>query len=557
MEAYAVIQFFTILSEALVDGSKSFHFSDKMQEQLNSIQKKDAADQHDISNILYRLKQNVLGLPDPYDGKVRNTPEVLIPFVCQLLEERWAVIKDTARDYTRCSTKLNEPYIALVRLLHEFSLAALSGDEKLGRKGNANLGAILNKWMRPIAVGEDGKEPNFHALLIPTLTQSIEPVSREIITKFNLNNFVLSEDETSLILLKNSQKSFDQERGFLNIDVPENKHGIVPVRFFTAREKQRIKNKPHALQPDVITKEFTDDYILTLDYRGPALERNTKEQISAFVSRANNIAFDPHSSFEAYKKKYHIEKRSLEKQDIEYLWQLHAAEIRTDDRMACNQAVQAKLRIGSSAQETKEQRIKRETQEELLRDDKVGRLEKTFKDNLDKSGPSQTERTLRFLATKARQTKIANIAAEMLVYYKTLKKEHFCEYNRLKNQVFYEPGSKPKTFALLMERLAGSINLPESIGGGMACADATFFELKELLEHVTLRKRINSDAVAVESPSKRSTTPLTLPADASQSKVHVPGFWSFFSSSDQSYSEQKQQKEPVSVSDASAYSPPG
>jgi len=539
MEAYAVKQFFSILSSALVDGSGSFSFTDEMKQKLSSFSKNDTADQHDISNIVDRLKQNALGNPDPYDRRVRSTPETLIPFACELLEKRWDKIKDKSRDYLNCSDKLNEPYTVFVKQLYEFSLNVVLGNSSLGKKGNSSLEVKLMKWMPPFPVGK-GQEPNFHALLIPTLKEAIEPVTKTIITKFSLNEFVLSEDERSLIFLKNSQKSFDDRQGFLNADVEENVHGVLPLRFFTPREKQRIHNKPPALQPPVITKEFVD-YILTTDYLGPAIKRDTKEMILNFVSRRNQVKHEPILSLDALKQKYCVEKNPLEEQDIEYLWQARAAEIRTEDRMTCNQSVQAKLRKGA-APEVKEQREQREREEEQRRDANVQASEKPFKDELDKSGPPQDEKTLNFLVKKGRQAKIAIIAGEMLVYTKVLKKEHFDEYKRLQNQVFYEPGSKPKTFALLLERVAGNINLPDNLGGGIACADATFVEIEELLKHVTLKKRpMNGIGAGSESPTKRSATPVLVPS----SEVSAANGWAFFPSA----------PDPASIIDPDAYSP--
>ena len=481
MEALAVKQLFNVLTAALpADGRGSFSFTDEMLKALDYIDKYPSIDRHDIAGILSRLRHNALGKPDPLDEKIRNTPAVFIPFACELLKDRWEVIKDTPRDYTHCSTEANQPYDTFVRRLYTFAFDM--------KECNAITVNDLAAWMRPLSRPDKDNpkknilEPNYYALLIPTLTQTIEPISRAVITDIPLNNaFVLSQDETLLISLKNSQDSFARGEGFFNIDV-------VPARCFTDREKKRIKDKPWELRSKV-TQEFLD-YIITPSHPAPALRRDTVTALTNMVNRVLALKKDPNLNVEVYEKKYWNEKKPLTKQDVDYLWEAHAVTYRENDRRACDA-------LKSEKRDKVEEWKKRVAA--------VAALEQPFKDALDKAGPAQTKETLDFLVDQAHKEKIATIASEMLVYYNILEKENPTEYKRLMNQVFFDRTTQPKTFHTLMRSVGGSENFKGV--RGVACSDVTFSELEELLKHVVTRKREMDESLDPATSSKRPTTP--------------------------------------------------
>ena len=151
--------------------------------------------QHDISSIMHRLKQCALLQRDSVDAIHHPyEPIDLIAFAIQLLEERWNAIKDTPDNYTRCSREASWPYITLAKQLSNYFLSAKSHDTELS--------GLAEQWMKPIDLPNGRKRANIYALLIPTITQKVVPISLKPITEYDINGFILSQDGTELILKK-------------------------------------------------------------------------------------------------------------------------------------------------------------------------------------------------------------------------------------------------------------------------------------------------------------------------------------------------------------------
>lgn len=488
MEALVVKKFFDLLSKALSkEHPGSFSFSDSLRQALSSAVPDPVISVrlHDISYLVYRLKQNALGLPDPIDSMIRNTPATLIPFACELLANRWDVIKDTVEDYTCCSVSTNQPSLTFVKQLANFSLSALGCEP--------HLESNMRRWMRAFSIDGNKIKPNIYALLIPTLTQTIDPISRDIIINFDFHRLVLSEAGTSLISLKNSDDWFKRGEGFFNIDQGQ-------PRLFTELEKRRIKQKPREFWPSAI---LYTDYIVTKSYRGPRLAITTKNTILNMLDRAAAIESDPNLSFAAFKQKYNIENKALSSQDIGYLWDAEEAKYREQERIKC---------------QSSDPELRDEAEEASMREAAIERLKCGFKTNIETSGKAQSDETLSFLALKTRQAEIATITAEMLVYCDVLKDENPDEHQRLMNQVLVDEKTQPKTFEYLLKYVPDAID---------CSAVALLSDLSKLFK--PLRSSVKSPIIPVD------------PSPAASSGVF--NFFSFFTS------------DPQSVADNMAYSP--
>ena len=479
MEISNIKIFFALLSKALSsEHPNSFFFSEHLEQQLTAcVEPCDTDDIHDIVYLLYRLKENVLGRRDPVDQRTRKTPETLIPFACQLLESRWDKIKDTSDDYTRCSVKANQPYITFAKQLANFCVEA--------QKCDARLGKLIRDYMRLFSTDGKTSTANFYALLIPTLTQYLDPISRDPLINFDLHNFVLSQDERSLFSLNNSQKSFDNGDGFFNVDV-------VPRRLFTPLEKKRIQQKSWNLRPLAIAHTDFSDYVVTKKYPGPPLKVNTKNTIMSMIARAEAIQFDPNLCLETFQKKYNINKEPFTAQDLEWLWELHAARAEYAD------------------------------------DASIKPLEASFKSELNKRDQILSDNDLNFLVKRTRQAKIAGITAELLVYCDVLKQENSNEYRRLMNQVLCDEKSPPKTLDYLLRYVPHEIS----------CSEVTLLsDVSKLFKSI---EKNNINTIQSEHLTKSVVAPVS-------SSTGGLSFLSFlYSSSD----------DPRSVADKMAYSPP-
>ncbi len=495
MEALFVKKFFDFLLQALSEEHPGeFYFSQDLRQMMTRTVPEFVSNvkTHDIVYLMYRLKLNVLGFPDPVDGKIRHTPATLIPFGLELLANRWDVIKDTPEDYTRCSVNQNQPYLTFVKLLVNFALNSVEYEPPLE--------VSMRQWLKPFSTGNNKKKPNIYALLIPTLTQTHDPISRDMISNSDFHTLILSQDETSLFSLKNSQDSFNRGEGFFNLDV-------FPSRLFTPLEKKRIKQKPRKFWPSAM---LYTDYIVTEKDPAPALDVTTKNTISSMLDRAEAVESEPNLSFAAFKQKYRIEKKSLTSQDIEYLWDAYAAKYRDEDRMAC---------------QLRDPKLRNEAEEERLRDEEVKRLKILFHANLDTSGTAQSDTTLRFLVLKARQAEIMTITAEMLVYCDVLKQENPDEYQRLMNQVLCDGKTQPKTFQYVLKYV------PDGI-------DCSTVALRSELSRL-FKPYQQQEMNAVRSECLDKSSPIPVPSSGG-------GFFSFFYPSF---------REPQSVTDKIAYSP--
>jgi hypothetical protein len=492
MEALVVKKFFDLLSKALSsEHPGSFSFSEDLRQALSSNVPEPSLGTrpHDISYLVYRLKQNALGIPDPIDGKVRNTPATLIPFACELLANRWGVIKDTPEDYTRCSVGKNKPSVTFVKQLVNFSLDSLECEPRLE--------SSMRQWMRPFPIENNKIKPNIYALLIPTLTQTVDAISLDSIINSEFHSLILSQDQTSLLSLKNSDDWFKRGEGFFNID-----QGA--PQLFTELEKIRIKQKPRDFWPSAM---LYTDYIVTKSYPGPALALTTKNTILNMLDRAEAVESDPNLSFAGFKQKYSIENKSLAPQDIEYLWDAHEAKYREEDRMKCK---------------SRDPKSRNEAEEARVRDAEVERLKLDFRTNIDRSGKAQSDGALSFLALKTRQAEIATITAEMLVYCDVLKQENPDQHRHLMNQVLFDGKTQPKTFECLLKYV------PDAIDCSAVALLSDLSKLFKPLRSVSSAKR----PIAAVSPSPEASSAIS-------------AFFSFFSSSD----------EPRSVTDKMAYSP--
>jgi|GEM_PF-1816627 len=496
MEALAVKQFFNCLSDALsLEHPGVFFFSEKQLVILSEIVPEPAisTQKHDISYLLYRLKQNVLGLPDPVDGKITCEPEKLIPFACELLAMRWDVIKDTSEDYTRCTVEKNLLSLAFIKQLANFSLKLSDHDPRLKFS--------IQRWMKVFATDGTKTEFNIYALLIPTLTQQLDPISKDIISNSHLHRLILSDDGMSLFSLKNSQDSFDRGEGFFNLDV-------FPSRLFTPSEKERIKQKPHVLRPAAMVRT---DFIVTKSHPAPRVTRTTENVIQNMLARAVAVETDPALNVAAFKQKYTIENQSLSQQDIDCLMDIHIAKFRDDER----------IRL----------RYQKPACTDMIAEDRrlvldIERKKLMFRSSLDTSGKAQSDNTLSFLALKARQNEIATITAEMLVYCHVLKQEQPDEHTRLMNQVLDDGRTQPKTFSYVLKYIPSAI-------------DCSSVALLTNLTRIFKPKQQDSMSMADSNGLEKSTA---IPISGRA------GIFSFFYSS-------SQREDPNSVANKMAYSP--
>lgn len=427
MEASAVKSFFACLSKTLISEQPGLLlFTEDLRKALDNAVPYPVIGTrpHDISYLVYRVKLNALGMPDPVDGQIRNTPATLIPFVCELLTNRWNIIKDTPEDYTLCSTKKNHLAVTFVKELISFSLDAL--------KCEPLLDLPMRRWLHAVEIGDNKVQPNFYALLIPTLTQAINPISLEMITNIELHRLVLSQDETSLISLKNSEDWFKRGEGFFNIDQGE-------PRLFTPLEKKRIKQKPREFWPSAL---LYTDYIVTCNYPGPVLNSAIQGTILDMLDQAAAVESDPNLKLEAFKRKYRLEKKPLEPEYIKYLWEAKEAKFRDEFRTQCQ------LRDSNMRDEEESRKLHAG----------IERLKVSFNTEFDISGSGQSDSTLAFLALKARQAKIATITAEMLVYCDVLKHENPDQHRCLMNQVLVDGKKQPKTFEYILKYVPDGID---------------------------------------------------------------------------------------------------
>ncbi|NCT57327.1 MAG: hypothetical protein GW760_06445 [Legionella sp.] len=499
MEAFVVKQFFNCLSGALsIEHPGTFFFSDVLQVKLAEIVPNPASDipLHDISNLVYRLKENALGRPDPIDGEVRNTPELLIPFACELLFQRWCVIKDTPQDYTCCSVKKNEPYLSFVKQLVNFSVLLL--------KQKSELKPFIDRWLKMFSL--DGKiVSNIYALLIPTLTQTINVVTQDCLSSTDLHHYILSEDEKSLFSIKNSEISFNKGEGFFNIDV-------APVRFFTSSEKDRIKQKPWAFRPSFM-RDTLVDFIITNAHSAPLPSRPIIDVIQNFLNRAKAVDSDPRFSFEGLRTKYRcsIKNEQLSSLDTFYLWELYVAENYKFYEARCASEGLVASQLGA---------------EEYLAPG--------FRFKLNTSGRAQSDETLRYLSEKTCQAQMTSIVSELLKYCDALKLEQPEQYQRLMNLVLYAGKTRPVTFFSLLK----------SLRIGENCSTASLLsEFSRIFEDVQQRMAENSQP---DPALIKQSEPVPIPPSRRfgilsyfypSSRVDIP------------------REEPSSVADKLAYSP--
>jgi hypothetical protein len=135
--------------------------------------------------------------------KLRVATEINNEIVNNLREvfrERWLKIMGGSKDYTRLQSGINQSWIKLAQIL-------------------AGAGLI---------------EPNYYRLLMPTLNHDTDPVQLEMLVRFPLSHFVLSEDGRQLILLSNSALRYKDTRTFYNCNT-------TPVKPFTKIELDRIE----------------------------------------------------------------------------------------------------------------------------------------------------------------------------------------------------------------------------------------------------------------------------------------------------------------------------
>ncbi|MDF1828076.1 MAG: hypothetical protein P1U39_07330 [Legionellaceae bacterium] len=494
MEALVVKQFFNCLSDALsVEHPGTFFFSDAQQSKLNELVHKPASDipQHDIAHLIYRLKENALGRPDPIDGEMRNTPERLIPFVCDLLAKRWHVIKDTSEDYTCCSIEKNKPYISLVKQLVNFSVLLFNQNPKLK--------PFIDRWLKMFSF--NGKMvSNIYGLLIPTLTQTINVVTQDCLSGTDLHHYILSENEKSLFSVQNSERSFNKGEGFFNIDV-------APARFFTPREKDRIKQKPWALRPSFMNS-LGVDFIITKRHPAPLPRRPVIDVIQNFLSRARAVDSDPRFSFEGLRTKYKVNNEKLSSLDIFYLWELYVAENYKFYEARC---------------ESKGLTASQQGAEEYLAP--------AFKSQLNTSGRAQSEVTLRYLSKESCQAQMTAIVSDLFKYCDALKIEQPEQHQRLMNLVLYTGKTRPVTFYSLLKYLKAQNN----------CSTASLLsEFRQIFEEVEQRMSGNSQSACASSEQSEP-----VPIRPSRGL----GILSYFYPANQ-------REEPRSVTDTLAYSPP-
>lgn len=123
----------------------------------------------------------------------------LIDHIKTIFSLRWQSIRDKEKDYLRNTEEVNAVWIRLAQTL-----------------AGANL-----------------IDSNYFKLLIPTLTQDIDPVTSDPLTYYPLNHYILSEDETELIFLPNSVNHYKANGTFYNCNFYE-------PRLFSRIETNRI-----------------------------------------------------------------------------------------------------------------------------------------------------------------------------------------------------------------------------------------------------------------------------------------------------------------------------
>lgn len=144
------------------------------------------------------LKLRVERLKQQIDESIEFNPD-LIDSIAKIYEYRWQNSIDTAQDYIRLQTGINESWIVLARNL---------------------AGAKLI-------------HANYYRLLMPTLMHDYDFVTGEILTYYPLSSFILTDDNSQLIYLNNCVQDYLEKGVFYNC----NTKMATPL---TMKEKQRL-----------------------------------------------------------------------------------------------------------------------------------------------------------------------------------------------------------------------------------------------------------------------------------------------------------------------------
>ncbi|ASQ45034.1 hypothetical protein [Legionella clemsonensis] len=158
-----------------------------------------------LRQLINKLDSNAAEIkPKIHDflEKIPATGEIskeIITEIKKLYAFRWQIIKDSPHDYLRKQNEENRSWIRLAQYL-------------------AGAGYI---------------EANYYKLLIPTLTEDSDPISKEILTNFPLSRFILSEDEKELIYLPNCVSQHQANGTFYHFSGER-------FRKLTAKEIERL-----------------------------------------------------------------------------------------------------------------------------------------------------------------------------------------------------------------------------------------------------------------------------------------------------------------------------
>ncbi|QBR85048.1 hypothetical protein E3983_12200 [Legionella israelensis] len=219
--------------------------------------------------------------------EVGEISELLIQKLSEIYSMRWTCIKASEKDYTRMPFGENESWIRLAQYL--------AGSKKI--------------------------PANYYRFIMPTLRQDVEPVFSCLITDYPLSHFILSEDETQLILLDvcvcnhktNGTFRYCREEKLVSLTQIELLRLPFAARQFISYYERCVLKEQ--IQVPVSLKTLEEVRVLVngsfyskgLSYLG---EYNAKEY------RTSAIAYQ--RFYEYYSKMNPVEKKALNQQRIVY-----------------------------------------------------------------------------------------------------------------------------------------------------------------------------------------------------------------------------------------------
>lgn len=166
--------------------------------------------------------------------------QFLINKIKELFAIYWSLIIDTPDDYFRSKNKKNHPWIQLAQYL-------------------AGAGHI---------------DSNYYSLLIPSLTQQIEPITLECLTSYPLSDFILSNSNNELIYLP-ATRTLAEMNGQMSNYNSQYAHPFLP------KEKARLK----AVDLEIYDHFFTQRQFINHE---PSISMATIEALRNLVNGSVN-----------------------------------------------------------------------------------------------------------------------------------------------------------------------------------------------------------------------------------------------------------------------------